>query len=600
MSYDWPHVARHLYYAYQPIVSINTGETYGFEALVRGWDELGFRGIPDLFDSAYSEGCLPELDVLLRTKAVDTFIKWGHGEYSRLFYNLDGRTLETQTHLGTPDMGFLEDQDPALVCFEITEHQQFGNYAAVVQVINECRRKNYRIALDDFGSGYAGLRLLYHAHPDLVKIDRFFIEGVDIDPLKKIFVSKVVTMAHAMGMLVVAEGVESEFEFRTCREVGCDFVQGYFIQRPSADSSQLKPFYAVVEQCVAQDRRQGSERQNLLTAELSRFEPVQITTPVTEVLKIFRAASDIKSLPVTNAQGEPLGVIREKDLKSYVYSPYGISILMNQSSNNHLHSFVYPVPVVDIHSRIDTVVSLYASHQDSDAVIVTQNGKYYGLLDSRALLRALNEREIAEARDLNPLTKLPGNTVITEFISESLSRHTATQIYAYMDFVEFKPFNDVYGFRLGDRAIVLFAEMLREFAAHHQNEVFVGHIGGDDFFVAASASSETAQTMVDCIYELAQRFKHDARSLYTTRDRERDYIVAADRQGRECRFPLLSVSTGVMVVECGAKRLSLSEFGRRMALIKKESKTSENKISVRSYSPQLTLDCAANWPLRPQ
>jgi len=273
---------------------------------------------------------------------------------------------------------------------------------------------------------------------------------------------------------------------------------------------------------------------------------------------------------------------------------------MNQSSNNHLHSFVYPVPIVDIHSRIDTVVSLYASHQDSDAVIVTQNGKYYGLLDSRSLLRALNEREIAEARDLNPLTKLPGNVVITEFIGESLTRQNTTQIYAYMDFVEFKPFNDVYGFRLGDRAILLFAEMLREFAAQHQNDVFVGHIGGDDFFVSASTDCEAAATMVKSIRELAQRFKDDARRLYTPRDREREYIVAADRRGIECRFPLLSISTGVMVVECGAKRLSLSEFGRRMADVKQDAKSSENKFAVRSDIPTLVLDCAVDWPLLQQ
>jgi len=576
MRHDWQKIADGIYHDYQPIVSINSGETYGFEALLRGWQKFSFGSIEELFDAAHAQGQLNSLDRSLRTKAAQRFIDRGHGEYSRLFYNLDGRILEQNSSEAgdTPDTSFFHEIDPTLVCFELTEHRKLS-YDCVIKIMNQCRQNNFRVALDDFGSGYAGLRLLYQAHPDIVKIDRFFISGIDTDAVKKIFVSKLVTMAHTLGMLVVAEGIESESEFLVSRDVGCDFAQGYFIQRPTNDPELLLPVYDIVTEIAKNDRRARNTTTDLLDAQISHATPVQTTTPVTDVLKIFRAASEICLLPVVNTRGEPMGVIREKDLKMYVYSPYGISILMNQASNNDLCSFIRKVPVFDIHTRIDTILNLYSSHLETDAVLITQNGKYCGLLDSHALLRVINEREIAQARDLNPLTKLPGNTVINEYISESLQKPETVRVYAYIDFNDFKPFNDLYGFRQGDRAILLFGEMLREFSAGMRGDAIAGHIGGDDFFFAVCTEAPDIDLVIDALRRLSEQFKTDVKSLYRSEHRSNGNIVATDRAGNTRQFPLLSVSTAVLVLQENTKPISLSAFGRRMATLKEASKKSE-------------------------
>ena len=90
------------------------------------------------------------------------------------------------------------------------------------------------------------------------------------------------------------------------------------------------------------------------------------------------------------------------------------------------------------------------------------------------------------ARDQNPLTKLPGNNSIGDHISASLeAQHPGRHTFVYFDFNDFKPFNDHYGFRQGDRAILLFAEIMQR----NLPGTFIGHIGGDDFFAAFEGKS---------------------------------------------------------------------------------------------------------------
>ncbi|MCD8476564.1 MAG: diguanylate cyclase [Sulfurospirillum sp.] len=102
-----------------------------------------------------------------------------------------------------------------------------------------------------------------------------------------------------------------------------------------------------------------------------------------------------------------------------------------------------------------------------------------GYLSSRVLLEMINEKNIVDAKDQNPLTGLSGNRIINEFVSTAMESKEKVMM-AYFDFDNFKPFNDYYGFRKGDRAITLFADILR--SAVGLEECLVGHVGGDDFF----------------------------------------------------------------------------------------------------------------------
>ncbi len=114
---------------------------------------------------------------------------------------------------------------------------------------------------------------------------------------------------------------------------------------------------------------------------------------------------------------------------------------------------------------------------DAKGIFVSKDSIYYGFISLNNLLLLSYKRNLEIAENQNPLTKLPGNSQIDEFIYSVFDKKLQAQI-VYFDFNDFKPFNDTYGFRLGDRAILMFSEILQK---HLSRESFIAHIGGDDF-----------------------------------------------------------------------------------------------------------------------
>jgi len=149
-----------------------------------------------------------------------------------------------------------------------------------------------------------------------------------------------------------------------------------------------------------------------------------------------------------------------------------------------------------------------------------------------------------ELRALNPLSGLPGNAAITAELTRRLASDDGTCLYADLD--HFKDFNDHYGFARGDDLIVLLARLLMEIAANVRGEMFVGHVGGDDFVLVAPdpEAEDLARTVVRC-------FDERVPSVYDAADRERGYIVRTDRQGVERHLPFVSVSIGVVPLASG-------------------------------------------------
>jgi len=151
-------------------------------------------------------------------------------------------------------------------------------------------------------------------------------------------------------------------------------------------------------------------------------------------------------------------------------------------------------------------------------------------------------RRSQSLRGLNPLTGLPGNTVITEEISSRLADPSHVFACLYADLDNFKAFNDHYGFTRGDEVIRAFATcLLQVLEEHPSRESFAGHVGGDDF---VALTSEVAAESI--AHAIALRFDHMIPDLYDPEDRERGYIEVSDRRGEARRFPLCSVSVGVV------------------------------------------------------
>lgn len=231
-------------YAMQAIVDCQTGKTYGFELLMRCSAE-GFS-IPLFFDTAFKNGVLHKMDISLREKAVKKITGIPFFKDLVFFYNIDnrilldagyepGKTDELLRNAGISSRNF---------CLEISEKHEIkkSNYQ---KLFTNYRNRSFSIALDDYGSGFSGLKSLYNFEPDFIKIDRFLISNIFYDPKKRLFVSSIVEMAHKMGIRVIAEGVQTELELFAAQECGCDFVQGYYIHKPSNDISGLKLNYRI-------------------------------------------------------------------------------------------------------------------------------------------------------------------------------------------------------------------------------------------------------------------------------------------------------------------------------------------------------------------
>lgn len=581
----WADRAGRLDVALQAIVNVHSGRCLGFEAFLRGTPEIGFDCAAAVLDAAWADGVLPEFEAAVWAIALDRFCAQPDYTDLKLFLNVDGRSLRHAARLAG-HLGMLmqtHGMAEASVVVEVSERHPVYASDSALEGLAHLRKVSGRIAVDDFGTGHAGLPLLHAALPDYIKVDRFFLSDIAQDGRKKVLLRHLVNLAHLLGAQVVAEGVESEREFYVCKDIGCDLVQGFLVQRPTLGEPDAEACGAVVQGLNARDRRASGSDQELVQAQILCLEPFDVDCPMAQVFDRFRADRHAALVPVVSAQLEPLGIVREQDLKSYAYSPYGKDLLSNKGYGRQLQDFVWRCPVADINTPVEKILEIFSADDNSEGILIVEDGRYAGFLTARSLLRILNEKNVALARDQNPLTKLPGNAMINAWLGEALGDRDSTVVIAYLDFDYFKPFNDSYGFRQGDRAITLFADILRKDLA--REDCFIGHVGGDDFFAAfRGLPFEDSEKLIRHVVE---RFRAEVASFYDEEARTAGCIVAKLRDGTKACIPLLSASAALVEIPQGHALCNLDEISAVIAAMKKEAKASPSKLAaVTIVAPQ--------------
>lgn len=565
--------------AFQPIVDIHSGVIFGVEALLRGTDTLGFETIESFFDRLYDDNVLYSFDLRLREKVIDKFCAIEGYESLKLFYNLDNRVLEMTDFSKGNTFRLLRrhNLDPKAIVFELSEHNEILNLNHFTQLMHHYSDEGFCIAIDDFGIGQSGYKLLYHCTPNIIKIDRFFLTAIDKDPKKKLLARNMVQLATLMGCRVIAEGVETERELLVCKEIGCHMVQGYFIQRPTLDCSLIVPKYPHAASSLMQEKRSKSD-QNIILKRLEPLRAIRIGDSMEMLLDLLNDNKEMFLVPVVDTAMHPLGIIHEHKLKSIACSPYGRSLTQNRSSNlSVLETYIEPIPVVDITMPLETIIELFSLSQNAPGVLVVESSRYIGYLSAREMIEVIHERNLIRARDENPLTRLPGNFRINEHIAYVIDSG-ADAVLAYFDFDHFKPYNDYYGFRNGDRVILLFAELMHKVLS---TEYFKGHIGGDDFFVGAILNEEhTFESVCGEIERLITTFSDEVQEFYEPKDRMRGCIVAEDRDGNMREFKLLGVSSVVVKMGNTSSISSAEHLQRTFAMEKKAAKKSPRHMSL--------------------
>jgi diguanylate cyclase (GGDEF)-like protein len=243
-----------------------------------------------------------------------------------------------------------------------------------------------------------------------------------------------------------------------------------------------------------------------------------------------------------------------------VYSRFGGELLRNRTVGGRLRDFVAPCPVIEASAQIDRLLDLFTRADASDGIIITRDQRYVGYLSAATLVRLAHDRHVSLARDQNPLTKLPGNNLIAEHIESVLTESGRPVHLVYFDFDSFKPFNDSLGFRQGDRAILMFADILQ---AAPLAARFIGHVGGDDFFLSILDLDE--EPAIETVKMLQSKFARDAESLYDADSRAAGSIRAKDRDGKYRDFPLLSVSAVMATLPADRGTLTPDQITRAIA-----------------------------------
>ena len=215
---------RGVYIDYHPIVHADTEEIFGYEALARGVLR-SLRSPEVMFDVAAEADLIWELSRLCRSRALeglDAHIK----PSEVLFINVDPHDFSD------PAFNELEVTHPERVVIEITERTAIKDYPKFRERLKAFRERGLRFAVDDAGSGYAGLGSIANLEPDFIKLDISLINAIDTNFIKQKLVETMVRFANDHGATVIAEGVERAEEFKMVRELGVHLVQGFYLHRP--------------------------------------------------------------------------------------------------------------------------------------------------------------------------------------------------------------------------------------------------------------------------------------------------------------------------------------------------------------------------------
>ncbi len=228
---------------YQPIVSRDAIEVVGFEALVR-WNtkEYGPMSPATFIPIAEESNLIHELGDWVLCEALEVLKQWP-GQYvsvnfsPRQFrrHNFVGHIMESVARAGIA---------PARLQIEITETAIFDDAERAAETLYKLRQMGFRIALDDFGTGYSSLYNIRKFALDCLKIDRSFIDGMGRERESAAIVHSIIHLGRALGLGVIAEGVETEAQVQALRLAGASHLQGYFFSRPVTADRALEMAHA--------------------------------------------------------------------------------------------------------------------------------------------------------------------------------------------------------------------------------------------------------------------------------------------------------------------------------------------------------------------
>ncbi|ABL00279.1 EAL domain-containing protein [Pelobacter propionicus] len=563
--------AGEFFLCYQPKVEIHDMKLTGVEALVR-WQRPGEGVIPpDRFIALAEEnGMIVRLGGWILGEACRQNRAWQDAGLPRtvVSVNISARQLRENSFVEQVER-ILEETglEPCYLDLELTESVVMANSDEIVQKLTRLKQLGVGISVDDFGTGYSSLSYLKHLPVDTIKVDRSFVRDIVHDPDDKAIVEAVIAMGHALGLTVIAEGVETLEQLEFLRSQNCNQAQGYYFSKP-LDSGHLARFLSKHCQEMSFPPAKAlplSPTAPLISAPLCLAAPpltppaealtagephcigdVSLPIPPAHpsdnlaiVLKRFQTEKGLLVLPVVDA-GNIIGILnRSIFLEEHVIGMHGFAFQINHSRK--MRDLMAPVPLIleastPIEEAAQTIQGLGEGVR-IDNVCVARDACYQGIIDVNRFISAITEINLSLAKGANPLTGMPGNESIQREINNRLASGHPFDI-AYIDVDNFKPYNDYYGFQRGDTVIKVLGEII---TTATDTTGFCGHIGGDDFIVITEPHQSPGVAS-----RIIRSFEGYHPLLHGSDDCSTGYYVSTNRKGERETFPLLSLSIGIV------------------------------------------------------
>jgi diguanylate cyclase (GGDEF)-like protein len=564
-KYPWllldlePYVQMH----YQPIVDFGQGgKVFGFEALCRLKTPEGkwLNGM-EAFSLAAEVKRTHELDLACQHLALIGKSQ-SISANTPIFINVLPETIMSPGWLDfmlkTMTQHNIDKRD---VVIEIVESEKTAP-EILARFCDEIRMHGLRIALDDMGSGFNGLRILAEVRADFIKIDRAIVHEAQGSRVRTVLLEAIISMAQRLGCTIIAEGLERVEDITYCQDLGLHYAQGHYF---------AKPQHLPNDQVTALPARDESHRSHVpddfhIGEFISNGLTIDVGSSIAEARALFNTHVDIAIAVVLDGK-IPLGVLRRG--KAFSKKVTGLGACCD------------PLPKVINHLMPSSVLArlFYLDRANTDIwITVNEEGAYVGILQPMEIMAQLISRR-ASTGNLHPLSHLTTGPTLKQTLDNSLRNNPNTQL-VYIDLDHFKAYNDRYGFIRGDAMIRLLSEIIRQ-EFQDKTGVMVGHIGGDDFVLIYD---HNAPALVDMLLHVISQFQALAVHLYDAADLERGFFTTED--GKD--HPVASVSIAVVNGKQGVLESSVMA-AERAAALKKIGKANIGSIVVVEDSPPQTI-----------
>lgn len=501
---------RNLSIVFQPIVDMEDGRVFAFEALTRPGANSGFKNPGQLFHAADHHGMLWELEQVSRQASFEAAAGWQDGTH--LFLNSSPAVFSDRRFPAsireclarTPGLSMNR------VVLEITELSDESMSEQLVERALELKAAGYKVAVDDAGAGTSGLNRIVQIRPAWIKLDTEFVRNIQADPFRQNLVRFFVHFARLSNINLVAEGIETAEELATVVSVGVRFAQGFFLARPASRSTISTPDFANEVRAkwrIVEQRNKTAATVPTTVGGLA--EPVtqaQLGSTLTAAREALMQSDNAAGVLAMD-QRRVAGWVWKSSLDSAIESG-SRGMLLGEIMSPHIVRLPSDTPIVEALE----VACIVDDQAPADPILVADGQTIRGIVRLRDLIRA-HSRE-GRTSGSGGITVLPSRVEADRHVAEMIrawraghpGAHHADAVF--VDIRRFSDYNAAFGYAVGDRMIRSLADMIDAEIGTRLASCFVAHLSDDRFLITAPPGELGPR-----LYALIDRFEEFANSL---------------------------------------------------------------------------------------